>query len=150
MAGTGVELSGFDEIGRYFDKLGALDKLQFAEFVGEEAIAVSEQAFQEEKDPVTGAGWPDLAESTLKEKRSGKKLVERALLKRSIDYSAFPDGSALVGSNRIYSRIHNEGGMAGPGHQVEIPQRRFLGIDPDFYPRIFADRKVRELIGAED
>jgi len=32
----------------------------------------------------------------------------------------------VIGSNVIYSRIHQLGGMAGRGHKVKIPARPFL------------------------
>lgn len=151
MAGIGVALEGFEQITRYFERTSAFDKMKFADFVGAEAVVGTEEAFKKEEDPVTHISWPELSEVTLAKKHSGKKLFERGQLKRSsATYIAYPDGSTLHGSNKIYSRIHNEGGRAGRGRKVKILQRRFLGVDQDFYPRIFADRAMRELIGVEE
>jgi len=57
---------------------------------------------------------------------SGKKtLINTALLMNSITARAYAD-RAVIGSNVIYSRIHQLGGMAGRGHKVKIPARPFL------------------------
>ncbi|OPD94222.1 phage virion morphogenesis protein, partial [Pseudomonas aeruginosa] len=36
---------------------------------------------------------------------------------------------AGIGSNLVYAAIHQFGGDAGRGHQVEIPARRYLPFD---------------------
>jgi phage virion morphogenesis protein len=45
--------------------------------------------------------------------------------------------SATVGSNVIYSRIHNLGGQAGRNKKVTIPARQYLGISGDDDAMIF-------------
>ena len=149
MGSAVFQTEGFGELERYFEHVSAFKKSDFAEFVGGEAKAVTEQAFANQKDPVTGEAWPELSSVTLAKKRGGLKLVERGQMKNSIGYEAYPDGSVLLGSNKIYSRIHQLGGKAGRGLKVQISQRRFLGTDPQFFTRVFEDGAVRELLGAE-
>jgi phage virion morphogenesis (putative tail completion) protein len=150
MGSAVFKVEGFDEIERYFERATAFQKADFAEFVGGESKAVTEQSFADQKDPVTGTPWPALSPVTLARKRGGLKLIERGQMKNSIGYEAYPDGSVLIGSNKVYSRIHQEGGKAGRGLKVQIPQRRFLGTDPQFFTRVFEDGAVRELLGVED
>lgn len=149
MGSATVKIEGFGEIERYFQRMTAFQKSDYAEFVGGEAYALSTKAFEDEKDPVTGSAWPELSPVTLAKKHGGKKLSEKEQLKNSRGWEAFPDGSVLLGSNKVYSRIHQEGGRAGRGLKVEIPQRRFLGTDPQFFTRVFEDGAVRNLLGFE-
>jgi len=43
--------------------------------------------------------------------------------------SAVNGAELRVGANRIYARIHQLGGQAGPGRKVTIPARPYLGIN---------------------
>ncbi|MDR0402031.1 MAG: phage virion morphogenesis protein, partial [Treponema sp.] len=80
-----------------------------------------------------------------------------------------PDGSVIVGSNMVYSRIHQEGGKTGahiikPRHKKalafkgivrrlvkhpgsDIPARPFLGVPKDFERQFFDDPAIKELLG---
>jgi phage virion morphogenesis protein len=150
-AQVGVQLEGFEEIGRFFARLDAFDKKKLADFVGAELADEAEQAFQDQKDPVTGTSWPELAASTLAKKGGGgTKLVRRGHLRRSIGAQGFPDGSVLVGNRMVYSRIHQEGGKTGRGGSVTMPQRRFLGYNEQFLTRIYEDGAVRKILGFEE
>ena len=60
-------------------------------------------------------------------KARGKTLIDTARLKNSITYRADKD-SVAVGTNVIYARIHQLGGMAGRGKKVRIPARPYLVI----------------------
>lgn len=86
----------------------------------------------------------------LKSKRAhregGQTLVDRGHLRDSISHTA-DAGSVAVGSNLLYARIHQLGGVIKPKHakylaftigsqavfakQVEMPARPFLGLDGD-------------------
>jgi len=56
----------------------------------------------------------------------GKQILQSSgMLRNSIKKEATP-AHALVGSNLIYAAIHNFGGMAGRGHKVFIPERRYI------------------------
>jgi phage gpG-like protein len=126
---------------------------------------VSREAFQKQADPATGEKW--------KERRDGsitrKLLVQRGTLKSSISMNAFPDGSAIIGSNLVYSRIHQEGGRT-KAHDIkprnakalrfngiyrrlvhhpgsEIPARPCLGVPKDFERQFFDGPAIKELLG---
>lgn len=96
----------------------------------------SEQAFEDEADPATGEPWPDLAESTKKQRTKkgkwpGKKLqVSAGGLAPSI-HSEYGSDFAAAGTNKIYGAIHQFGGQAGRNHAVTIPARPFLGLSDE-------------------
>lgn len=50
-------------------------------------------------------------------------------LGRSIRYKV-GKGQAIVYSDVVYAKIHNEGGKAGRNHKVTIPKRPFLANSP--------------------
>lgn len=78
--------------------------------------------------------------------RLGGVLVRKGILKNSITYVA--DSSGLtVGTNIIYGRIHQLGGMAGRGRKVPIPARPFLvGQESDL--EYFQQRILEHVSGA--
>ena len=151
---VGVKLEGFEPIGRFFDRLDLFDKKALADFVGEEMHAITKEAFKSEKDPVSGEKWADLAASTVAKKaKKGEnpaKLKQSVVLSRSTSYMAFPDGSVVQGSPMIYSRIHQEGGTAGRGRSVTIPQRRYMGLSEQAITRIYEDSAVKRILGFEE
>jgi phage virion morphogenesis protein len=62
---------------------------------------------------------------------SGKKtLIDRGKLQNSITVRA---GAArvVVGTNRVYARIHQMGGMAGRNKKVRIPARPYLMVQEE-------------------
>lgn len=91
-----------------------------------------------------GSAW---AKSGRAKVEGGKTLTDSSQLRSSIHHVAGAD-QVEVGTNKIYGRIHNEGGTiraksaAGlrfklPGKlgfrrvmEVELPQRQFLGLSP--------------------
>jgi phage virion morphogenesis protein len=146
MAGAALEVTWYG----YEQVLAALkrrpDLQAMAEEAGEEMVTVVEDAFAKERDPVTGRKWKPSGR-VIKDK-GNLTLTESAALRRSFDYNAFPDGSALVGSNKVYARIHNQGGEAGPKtRRVKIPQRRMLGTPPDFVERLLENPVVKKVLG---
>jgi phage gpG-like protein len=164
MGSAVLKVEGFESYSRFFADATAFQKEEFAEFVAGEAKAITEKAFSEEKDPVTGAAWPAHSDATFwiysgrgsKKATGGSKavralngalLVQRGQLKSSIGTETFPDGSVLIGSNKVYSRIHNEGGRMNGMIKSVMPQRRFLGVDSGFFSRVFEDNAVRKLFG---
>ena len=120
--------------------------------------AVTEQAFQDERDPSTGEPWAELSEVTLERRKkagavsrssgSAKKLqVKRNLLNSIVaDYDAH---SAYVGTNLKYATTHQYGAIKGQfgfaafrtrdgAFEVpwgDIPARPFLGL-PDQGPDV--------------
>jgi len=90
--------------------------------------------FEQETGP-DGKKWQKLSPVTLARKaKLGKidKILQQDGYLRLVHPKADKD-SAGIYSDRIYSAIHNRGGMAGPGRKVKIPKREFLGFnDADF------------------
>lgn len=79
--------------------------------------------------------WRPLAPSTIRQREKkghwpGPILAVRGDLVRSITrhYDAH---SAVVGTNKIYARIHQLGGFAGRGRKVVIQARPFLTLGDD-------------------
>jgi len=99
--------------------------------------------------------WTPLADATLWGRVRGKKFTKRGgltknaerrisgarilmrtgRLRKSIGYLAGKD-KVTIGTNLIYSAIQQFGGMAGRGHQVEIPARPYLMLQDEDQPAI--------------
>jgi phage virion morphogenesis protein len=93
------------------------------------------QTFRDEGSPA--GSWPRLAPSTLKrlaKKGAGHKLlIGTGRLRNSIAQEI--DGHTLrMGSNVVYARIHQLGGVAGRG--ARIPARPYLVFRPEDPGRI--------------
>lgn len=77
--------------------------------------------------------WQRLKDTTLKARakkgRSGKILQVKRQLLSSIN-SRSTDTKAIIGTNKPYARIHNEGGtIKHPGgHDIKMPKRPFLRL----------------------
>ena len=66
-----------------------------------------------------------------KRNTSGKKtLVDTARLQNSITARAGAD-RVIVGTNLVYARIHQMGGMAGRNKKVRIPARPYLMVQEE-------------------
>lgn len=117
--------------------LVAADTQDLMERIGIVAENAISDNFEGEHDP-DGVAW---APSFRAREQGGKTLTDHGLLAGSIDGSATAT-SVERGSNLIYARIHNEGGVikgnpnlkfAIPGlgfrtvAQVTMPQRQFVG-----------------------
>ena len=150
MAGAGIEVSWnereFEAILQALSKAAMPDLKAIADFAGAELDYISKQAFEKEKDPVTGAPWKPL-------KRPRKNGSVRPILnaggqlKRSLSWEAFGDGSVIYGSNMVYARIHQKGGKAGRGQKVLIPARPYMGVPTDFDRRILNDPAILDKLG---
>jgi phage virion morphogenesis protein len=128
---SGVRLSwgGFDKaLGKAAKKLA--DKHLLMESVGEALVAGTLKRFQDEKDP-QGNSWRPSARALA----GGKTLTDTARLRNSID-SAVAGDTVFVGSNVVYSRIHQMGGMAGKGRKVKIPARPYLGVSKEDWKEV--------------
>jgi phage virion morphogenesis protein len=99
---------------------------------------LTEEAFEQE-GVVEGERWRPLAFSTIRQREKkgtwpGKKLQSKEwgaggmLSTLSAIHSAT---TATVGVGKKYSAIQQFGGMAGRGHNAEIPARPFLPIKGD-------------------
>ena len=94
----------------------------------------SEQAFANQRDPVTGDPWPELSEATLQmrpDRAGGELLRDSTQLVNSLQ----PDFDALTayyGTNKPYAAMHQFGGITAPNSMIpnrDIPARPFLGLD---------------------
>ena len=94
----------------------------------------SEQAFANQRDPVTGDPWPELSEATLQmrpDRAGGELLRDSAQLVDSLQQD-FDAMSAYYGTNKPYAAMHQFGGTTSPRSMIpnhEIPARPFLGLD---------------------
>lgn len=67
---------------------------------------------------------------------SGKKtLIDRARLQNSITAHAETD-RVVLGTDLVYARIHQLGGMAGRNNKVKIPARPYLLVQDEDWPSI--------------
>lgn len=119
------------------------------EVIGEMLRSSTVERFDASEGP-DGTPWKP-SKRALKE--GGKTLVKTggSGLMGSIDYEASPD-HVVVGSNKVYARIHQLGGKTGRGHAVDMPARPYLGIseeDIDEARAILADHLVGMLGGGK-
>lgn len=134
--------------------LAALDRLQAragnlrpALFeIGERLAESTYERFNTGTAP-DGSLWALISEvtkqlSAKRGKRKGGPLVETGVLQDTIEYQLMANGKGvMVGTNRFSKKddggwdggaaIHQFGGKAGRGHQVDIPARPFLGLSAD-------------------
>jgi phage virion morphogenesis protein len=100
--------------------------------IGQTIVTDADLCFRQESDP-WGQQWKALAASTIRRRRKGpssgrdKILRDTGRLSKSINYRA-TSKSVTVGTNVIYSAIHQYGGKAGRNRRVTIPRRAFLPI----------------------
>lgn len=119
--------------------------------IGAGLVTSTLNRFETERDP-TGRPWRPLSINTIIRRLGGRSktftkkgdlrkpaaryiaalkiLQHRGHLKGGIHHRATRDG-VEVGSDRVYARIQQFGGMAGRGRKVTIPPRPFLGVDAD-------------------
>jgi phage virion morphogenesis protein len=169
MAGAGleVELDGeYQKIIEALQKASAPALQQIAHAGGLALKKVTAEAFNNEADPATGAKWKERKDKSI----TRKLLARRGTLRKSITFNAFPDGSAIIGSNMVYTRIHQEGGKT-TAHDIRprnakalrfngiyrrlvhhpgsvIPARPYLGVPKDFERQFFDDPAIKALLGA--
>lgn len=163
MAGFELQLKLDEESWRVaieaFERMASSGQEDFLGFIGMELVNIAQEAFQNEANPATGAGWapwsPDYA---AKDKNQGgpgsKKLDRQGDLFRSLAYEVRP-ASVVVGSSMIYAAVHQTGAKKGAFGQTrrgqpipfgDIPARPFLGVPADFSDRILGDPAIRELL----
>ena len=97
--------------------------------IGEHLLTETAMRFERGVDP-DGRPWRPNTAATLKKKRGGKILVDRGILRQSINYKADSHGVEIgVGHNPPYAKIHQYGGKTGRGRRVTMPARPYLGIN---------------------
>lgn len=138
MGGASMNWGGFDRaVGEALKRMS--NRRNLMEAIGETLVSGVHQRFNKEEAP-DGSKWP-------KNRRGGKTLTDTARLKQSIDCAA-TDDAVRVGSNAVYSRIHQFGGTIKPKNkkflrfknqggdfifskEVNIPARPYLGVSKD-------------------
>ena len=94
----------------------------------------TEQAFADQRDPVTGEPWAALSEATLHmrpDRAGGQLLQDSAQLVNSLQ-SDFDGMAAYYGTNKPYAAMHQFGGTTASNSMIpnhEIPARPYLGLD---------------------
>ncbi len=92
---------------------------------GNLALAASMRAFRTQSDPATGTPWKKTSRLTLGTRPGGggggKTLWDTAGLMGSIQGSLkVTDSTAVIGTNKRYGRIHQEGGIIVPVHAKSL------------------------------
>ncbi|MCD1634481.1 phage virion morphogenesis protein [Martelella mediterranea] len=111
--------------------------------IGEHEASATRRRFVDEEDP-QGRAWKPLNPLYRKTKKGSGILKGESRSLSQIIWQLVDDTSVEVGSNEIYARIHNEGGvikakdapalvfsMGGKTIKVKsvtIPKRQFLGL----------------------
>jgi phage virion morphogenesis protein len=127
----------FDEprVIAYLERLAAAGFLNKAVFnaIGEELLLSTDARFDSQTDP-DGRPWEPLNAKYAEWKRAfhghDRILKLRGYLRDTLRYQA-TDVSVAIGSNRVYSAIHQFGGQAGREHKTTIPARPYLGVSDD-------------------
>lgn len=143
MSGVAFAVTMADaEVRKAFERLGkALGPSQLKEAldeIGASNVTETQQRFESETDP-TGKKWQGLAASTLeKRKQSNPRILRDAVhLYDSITHRVRMM-QAEVGTNRIYGRLMQLGGVAGRGKAVDVPARPYLGVSAEGQKEILA------------
>ena len=141
MAQNGVSLkwNGFDKAVAKAAKKMANSRLLMAS-VGEALVSGTIRRFNNEESP-KGEKWEKSGRAIAE---GGQTLSDTAHLRKSIDFKATP-AQVMVGSNLLYSRIHQLGGTIKPKKgkalkfkgkngqdifvsEVNMPARPYLGV----------------------
>ncbi|MCL2608507.1 MAG: phage virion morphogenesis protein [Treponema sp.] len=151
MAGAGIIKAeyGGDGLEKAIEALSKASMPALAEvagFAGAELADITQKAFEDQKDPVEGKRWEAL-KNPRPDGTTEPILQFGGDLKRSMIWEAFPDGSVIFGSPKIYARIHQKGGDAGRGLKTKIPARPYMGVTKDFDRRVLGDPAVQKLLG---
>ena len=119
----------------YLERLAAAGFLNKAVFnaIGEELLLSTDARFDSQTDP-DGRPWEPLNAKYAEWKRAfhghDRILKLRGYLRDTLRYQA-TDVSVAIGSNRVYSAIHQFGGQTGREHKTTIPARPYLGVSDD-------------------
>jgi phage gpG-like protein len=118
------------------------------DIVGQIAVDHAQDNFGREgfKDGGTTDKWKARKSS---KKNEGKNiLVQSGDLKASIVYT-LTGNEISVGSDKIYAKIHNEGGQAGRNHSATIPQRKFMDYSKDIEDAVdkHLDKELDKIFG---
>lgn len=132
MAGFGIEVKVTENASSGLRRLVLAGKDPKPAFVAmvDHMELVTRKRFDTETAP-DGKRWaankPGTKKFSIRKVLHGETLLLRDLFEHVIDSSGF-----TFGSNRIYARIHQLGGEAGPrAHRIRLPARQHLGVNAD-------------------
>ncbi len=121
-------IADFDDARRKLGLLRGTLRGALAQGIAEGLFQETRESFEEQRSP-EGQAWAPLSlrYGMLKAKLfPGRPILQaRRTLLRSLFREA-QGTRAIVGSNQVYSGIHQYGGMAGRGRKAKIPARPFL------------------------
>ena len=135
MSGVALIISGEEMLARVAEKLNAAGRRmllgEMLDGVGALVASQTQRRIAEEKRGPDGKAWKPWSEETAR-RRSGTQslLFYEGHLAGSIDHEVAGD-EVRVGSGLVYAAIHQFGGKAGRGRQVEIPARPYLGLSDE-------------------
>jgi phage virion morphogenesis protein len=169
MGGSVIEaiFDQYQEILDFLAKAAKPDIKKIAGFAASELHDISNTAFEQEADPVTGEKWKKL-KSPRSDGTTTSILRHHSTLYGSLTDQGFADGRAVLGSNMVYARIHQEGGKTA-AHDIRpvqgralrfngrfasrvhhpgstIPARPYMGIPKDIDRRILNDPYILDLL----
>lgn len=131
-----LRMEGLDRVHRglgMLEKAGA-DPKPFLEDAGEYLLRSTLYRWRAEVDP-QGQPWKALSPAYALGKGSKKGGVNKILQLRGRLIKSVHWGirgkTLFLGTNVVYSRIHQEGGKTGRGGHALIPARPFLGISAE-------------------
>ncbi|MDR2808069.1 MAG: phage virion morphogenesis protein [Spirochaetaceae bacterium] len=171
MAGVGIEVqydrAEFQKILSALKRAAKPDLLALSRFMGEELELISNEAFENEVDPVSGEKWEAL-KAPRADGTTHPILQYRNHLHDSREHADSSEGT-IFGTNLVYGAIHQEGGTTR-AHEIrpvngkalkfggrftkkvnhpgsKIPPRLYMGVPKDFDRRILNDPAVKKLLG---
>jgi phage virion morphogenesis protein len=125
----------FSGVRRLQERIGRLSNLQLSE-LGEQLGSVAESQtrlrISDEQEAPDGTPWTAWTADYAGARHGGQSLLQgEGDLLDSITFDVQGD-RVEIGSNLVYARIHQEGGVAGmaPG-PAAIPARPYLGLSSD-------------------
>lgn len=128
-------ITDFSGVRRLQERIGRLSSLQLSE-LGEQLGSVAEsqtrRRINEEQEAPDGTPWAAWTADYAGARHGGQSLLQgEGDLADSISFDVQGD-RVEIGSNLVYARIHQEGGVAGmsPG-PAGIPARPYLGLSSD-------------------
>jgi phage gpG-like protein/phage gp36-like protein len=167
--GAGIEayLDRYQDIRAALSRMAKPDIKKIADFTAAELHDISNTAFEQEADPVTGTKWEPLKSP----RPNGSILRHHSILYQSLTHVGSTDGTAVLGTNIRYARIHQEGSKTA-AHEIRpvhakalhvngrfirkvkhpgstIPARPYMGIPRDFERLLLNDPYILKLLGVE-
>lgn len=153
MASVGLQfdLSSIERLAKRVSNLADAANTELLYAVGAEVESQTRRRLQDEKTSPDGEPWKELTDNYADRKKGSGGILElEGDLIDSID-NQVDSGLVEVGSNLIYSAIHQEGGTDDmPAGPAAIEARPFLGLSDDNIDDLadlldgFVDDHIRE------